>query len=424
MVHISGDAVLAAFAEVDRAIASEHSTDPLEAQPQTHNWEVWGLDRSERGIPVPNLNNVMLVWAKDPYFRGKVWYDEFLQRVMMEDYPGAIPREWTGADAVRTAIYFQRVIGITAMQTKIVKEAVMAVCAKDIRNCLKDWLDQLQWDGRPRIWNFFPEYCGAPNTAYTRAVSKNFFLTLIARAIRRGSKVDNVVVLEGEEGLKKSSMFECLGGDWFFTQHGDINQNQFFENLQGKWIVEIAEMDAFSRAETTRVYSVITTRSDRYRVPYEPYPADHPRSCVFVGTTNKDTWSNSETGGRRWWPIRCRGHIDVDAISRIREQLFAEAMHEFTREAKWWLMPEDETKIEQSARYQVDERNDMVEAWLLGKNRITVAEIMEECLKFDRSRIGSKAEQMSVGRMLAHLGWQKKIERNGDTTRRFWERGR
>ena len=179
---------------------------------------------------------------------------------------------------------------------------------------------------------------------------KNFWISIVARVYCPGCQVDNMIVLEGPQGLKKSSALRVIGGNWFCEQHEAVNGRAFFEVLQGKLLVEISELDAFSRADVTRVKQVVTCVSDRYREPYGHHAKDHPRQCVFVGSTNKDDWNRDETGARRFWPIRCT-EIDIDAIASNREQFFAEAVHRFKSKETWWEMPSIETEGEQESRY-------------------------------------------------------------------------
>jgi hypothetical protein len=320
--------------------------------------EALGIDP---GKPPANEDTVMVVLERHPAYRDAVWSDSFLGRIMTRSADG--PREWADADDVAMAIALQRTMGLKRVKVSHVRAAVIARAMSQVRNCAQDWLAGLKWDGTERIADFFPDICGTPNTLYARAVGRNFWLSLVARVLQPGCKVDTMVILEGAQGSRKSSLLKAIGGDWYCVQHEAVTGKGFFEVLPGKMLVEIAEMDAFGKAEVTRVKQVVSTESDRYRESYGRYAKDHPRHSIFVGTTNKDDWNRDETGARRFWPIRC-ADIDVTAALAVRSQLFAEAVAGVRAGATWWEMPADETLAEQDARREDDPWCKAVGDWM------------------------------------------------------------
>lgn len=389
---------------------------------QVGKWLAWNLDRTGQGMPVANLNNAVAVLEHDPTLQGLVWYDEFLQRLLTQYRRGDEvfePREWTEADDINLSLYMQRTIGLQKIGREIVSQAVIAVAFRDMRNCVRDWLDSLVWDQEPRIEHFFEDHFGADGSAYTHAASRNFWLSIVARVYRPGCKVDNMIVLEGVQGLGKSRALQVIGGQWFTEQHESVTGRGFFEVLQGKLLVEIGEMDSFSRADITRVKQVVTCPSDRYRESYGRYAKDHPRQCVFVGTTNKDDWNKDETGARRFWPIACKGDIDYAAIVANREQLFAEAVSLFKSGARWWEMPDAETKAEQAKRYDADPWLEPISEYIGLRREICVNEILVDHLKIDIGKVG-RPDQMRAAACLRSLGWFSRNERAGRTIRKVW----
>ncbi len=366
--------------------------------------------------PRANLNNAVTLLEHDPEF-GPVWRDEFLQRIMTGD-PA---REWTDSDDIHLTLCMQRDKGIPRMGREIVAQAVIEVASRNVRNCVRDWLDSLSWDQEPRNDHFFEDHFGADATAYTRAASRNFWISLTARVYRPGCQADNMIVFEGPQGIRKSSALRVIGGDWFTEQHESVTGKGFYEVLQGKLLVEISEMDAFRKAEVTRVKQAVTCLSDRYRESYGRHAKDHPRQCVFVGTTNRDDWNRDETGARRFWPIACRGDIDVDAIRASREQLFAEAVHRFKAGETWWEMPVEETLSEQAKRYDGDTWIDLISVFLELKTEVTINDILVDGLKFEVSRIG-RADQMRVATCLRSLDWIKGDGRVDGKVRKVWKR--
>lgn len=383
-----------------------------------------GLDRNGKGEPLSNLNNAVRILEQDPVLAGTIWFDEFLQRIMT----GCPEREWTDADDLNTTLYIQRDVQLPKMGHDTVSKAVMQVAFKNTRNCVKDWLEALAWDGESRIDHFFEDYYGTEATEYTRAASRNFWLSMVARVYRPGCKADNMIVLEGSQGIGKSLSLQIIGGDWFTEQHESAaNPKAFSEIIQGKLLIEIGEMDSFSRTEVTRVKQVITCLSDRFRASYGRHAQDHPRQCVFVGTTNKDDWNRDETGARRFWPIACKGEIDIEGLKHNRGQMFAEAVHRLKQEETWWSMPAEATLEEQQKRYDADPWvepiNDFAEKGTLGipLNTVTVNQLLTDCLKIDIGKI-TRGDQMRVATCLKVLGWKKGNRRQGRQVLKMWER--
>jgi len=181
-------------------------------------------------------------------------------------------------------------------------------------------------------------------------------------------------------------------------------------------------MDSFTRSEVTRVKQVITCTSDRYRPSYGRYAQDHPRQCVFVGSTNKNDWNKDETGARRFWPIACNGEIDVAAIQANREQFFSEAVYQFKAGESWWEMPEEETRSEQNKRYDADVWIEPISEYVALKTKVSVNEILTRCLKVENSR-SQRSDQMRVATCLRALGWKNVgNERSGHIVRKMWRR--
>lgn len=381
-------------------------------------WQSWNLQLSQNGLPLANLHNAVSVIENDAKLKDLFWFDSFLQRVMTN---AEAPREWADADDITLTLYIQREVGLNRVGRELVSQAVLGVSHHRVRHSVRDWLDSLTHDGTQRLESFFSDCFGADDGEYTQAASRNFWLSMVARAYHPGCKVDNMVVLEGAQGIGKSQALQIIGADWFAEQHESAtNPKGFAEILQGKLLVEISEMDSFNRAEVNRVKQTISCPSDRFRASYGHYAQDHPRQCIFVGTTNRDDWNRDETGARRFWPIACKGDVDLATVRANREQLFAEAAARYKAGEKHWLMPTEATKDEQSSRFQADPWLQNVETIVKGESSITTATVAEKLgIPLERRDRGT---EMRIGACLRFMGWQRKQVRIGNDRAYVYEK--
>lgn len=374
--------------------------------------------------PHVNLDNAVRVLEHYPFWRNQIWFDEFHQRIYTT-HDSENPREWQDTDDIAATLWIQRhIIGLEKLTRTTVTDAAQIVAQAHKRDSLKEWLSQLEWDDTPRIDLLFSRGFGAKQNLYVKAISRKFPISMVARGINPGCQVDTKPVLEGDQGIGKSSGLRALAGpDWYAESHQDLMNKDFFITLQGKWLVEISEMDAFSRSEVERVKAVISCRSDRYRRPYGRHAHDHPRRCVFAGTTNRNDWNRDETGARRFWPVACN-QVDVEWIEENREQLFAEAVVAFNAGEQWWITDaeiNEQARIEQDNRRATDTWEEPILDYLMDRQRVKMADILDDALDIEYNRQGMP-EQWRVGRILRASGWRKKVERAGDKTVRVWVR--
>lgn len=366
-------------------------------------WDEVGLQLNKAGSPVANLDNALRVLERWPDFKDAFWYDEFFDRFYTTW--GGVEKEWEDADTLRLTTFLQRELGIRSLNKSDAKDAVGVIGKRRTVHAPRQWMESLKWDGLERIEFFFSEALGADSSAYVCAASKNFWIGMVARIYEPGCKVDNMVVMEGAQGARKSSAISLIGGDWFAESGTSITDKDFFQQLPGKMIIEIAELDAFSKADQRRIKSVLSRQVDRYRPSYGHFAKDYPRQTIFVGSTNEEHYLEDTTGGRRYWPVKC-GEISLDVIRANRDQLFAEAVERFKRGETWWEMPPEETKAQQESRRERDAWEAMITEHLrlTMLSSVTLGDVARDALKLGADRL-DKPAQRRVAQAMRLAGW-------------------
>ncbi|MBB3972519.1 VapE domain-containing protein [Hansschlegelia beijingensis] len=374
--------------------------------------------RDERGAPLNTLANVMIGMRSDPQLRQLVAYDEMLcAGTLMRPVPvfGAkpptepfAPRPVSDADVSAIQEYLQ-LSGLRKVSKDVVHQAVDLRAQENAFHPVREYLEALTWDGQERLRGWLAAYLGVEPSAYASGIGYMFFVSMVARIFQPGCKADYMMVLEGAQGARKSTACAIIGGEWFSDNLPDVTAGKdVAQHLSGKWLIEIAEMSAMSRAESASLKAFITRPVERYRPSYGRKEVVQPRQCVFIGTTNKSAYLRDETGGRRFWPVKV-GRIETDALERDREQLFAEAVAAYRGGAHWWPDGDFERKHiapQQEERFEADAWEDVIATFLASRTVTTVKEVgtSEECLNIERGRLGT-ADQRRIAAALERLGW-------------------
>lgn len=415
------DATSLADVHEDTKATEAHLLTPRHAQDAhvTVSDQPMALATTDKGALLMNLDNAVRAIEITRELAGHIWYDEFLDAILT-DWQGGTSK-WRDADDVKLCLYLQRHIGLTRISVGQAHDAATIAAFHDTRNECKDWLNGLQWDETERLPYLLSDGFGAQHDAYTQAVGRCWMVSMVARVMQPGCKVDTVPVLEGKQGIGKSSALAIIGGKWFIECHESVMSKDFFGVLDGHMLVEISEMHGFSRSEVERIKGIISCQVDRYRKAYGRNTEDHPRHTVLVGTTNRDDWQRDETGARRFWPVAC-GDINLHYIEINRDQLFAEAVHRYKTGEKWWDVPTADQAEQTDARRDVDSWEQIIERWLAetARDKVQVGDILEQCLEIE-TKDHDQMRQKRVGRALRALGWVNKVRRDSDgKNRKVW----
>ncbi len=304
-----------------------------------HNWiSALEYKTSWRGKElIKNVMNCRIILKYAPAFAGGWAYDAFKESAVLtrsrpwhpEPVPpgGSMVNQRMLHDIRRRFMDFYK----EDFSLPVIDETVAMVCYENTFHPVQAYLNRLTWDGVDRLSDFLPKYCKTNDGAYERAVGVRWFVGAVSRVLVPGSQVDQMLILEGSQGLGKSNMARILAGDWYLGGLGSLSSgNESEELLRGKWIVEIAELNSFKKAEMSRIKDFVTKTNDTYREKYARRATDFRRQCVFIGTTNESHFLRDEEN-RRFWPVTCRGSFDNDALLRDRDQLWAQATHLFNK---------------------------------------------------------------------------------------------
>jgi putative DNA primase/helicase len=403
------------------------SDPPASARGGEDDWKR-RLLRDGRGAIKRNHANTIVYLADSPGWPGVLAFDTFANRTTATRCPPSHegiagetwPREWRDSDDALALEWLQREQGLD-VGLSVVTTAVEAAALRNPINPPRAYLEGLQWDGTPRVGSWLATYLGVKEDAagYVREVGSCWLRSAVARALRPGCQVDTMLILEGAQGARKSSALAVLGGAWFTDQLPDLGNKDAQQQLQGVWLVELAELGALSKAEVERVKAFVTNRSDRYRASFGRRSRNYPRTCVFAGTTNATTYLKDESGGRRFWPVIV-GAIDLDALERDRDQLWAEAVAQYLEGKVWWFEDAEITKqaqAEQEGRFQADVWEDKLGAYLADKSWTTMGDALAYALGVETPKQGY-VEQRRAAQCMARLGWEQRQVRELGTSRR------
>jgi predicted P-loop ATPase len=376
---------------------------------QASHWTL-GLSLNNRGVPLGNLRNVLFALRNAPEWQGVLAYDEFAARVITQNaLPWGDPRVegWADEHDTLTCEWIQEQ-GIPAAAA-VVGRAIQTVAREKPMHPVRNYLHALKWDLTQRLDTWLARYLGAEDGPYVQAVGSRFLISAVARVEQPGCKVDQVLILEGAQGILKSSALHALADPWFTDRLSALGGKDAAMEIAGVWLVEMAELDALVRATLPATKSFVTRRHDRFRPPYGKHVVDRPRQCVFAGTINPiGGYLKDPTGGRRFWPVSC-GVIDLEALVRDRDQLWAEASARFRGGAPWWLETTELQALaaaEQEARFEVDAWNEKVSEWLTGRQDVSVGEVLVGALGIPQES-WSQTAQNRVARMLVRHGFER-----------------
>lgn len=381
------------------------------------------------------MHNLMLILRDHPVWAGVLGFDQYAELIVklkpppwQGDRPFKRGGEWMEEDDFRLRHWLSTYF--FEAKEKDVMQAVTLIAHAHAFHPLIEKFEATTWDGVHRLRTWLIDYMGVGKgkkfmrlppaerdivLQYSELVGMYWMIGAVARVFEAakpgattGAKMDTMLILEGEQGLLKSTALRTLGGDYFTDEKLDFGNKDSLMVLQGRHIIEMAEMEGFNKADTSATKYFIPKREDLFRLPYGKKLVKKPRRCVFAGTVNHDVYLKDDSGNRRFWPVWCTD-IDIARLEQDVAQLWAEALHWYRDGHRWWPSAEDRHlfTFEQDKRFQEDDWREVVESFCIGKNIITSGEVLGDALKIDKAR-WDKMSQMRVGSIMRRMGWERR----------------
>jgi putative DNA primase/helicase len=371
--------------------------------------------------------NVLIALRGAPELAGLLRFNEFALNAEFTRAPpwreAAAGTVWTEGDDTQGAAWLQAQ-GLKVRGPAMVADCVAVAARDNLYHPVREYLASLTWDGEPRLQIWLAEYLNATgDPRYLAAIGARFLISAAARIMRPGCQADHVLVLEAPQGAGKTSAARTLAvkPEWFAGELPDIHSKDARLQLVGRWLIEIAELKAMRTAELEVQKNFITQTHDTFRPPYGRRTAQFPRQSIFLATTNESEYLRDRTGNRRWWPVKC-GPIDVAALLKDRDQLWAEALARFQTGEAWHLTPEETALAtqQQHERVHVSELEQDVQSYLAGVSGefCTVRDVLVFGLHLDPDKptYSDSARKLgpAVAEALERCGWRKDARRGRD----------
>lgn len=382
------------------------------------------LVKGAHGRVVWCAENASIMLEHHPDWAGVFAYDEFEGVTMLQKpTPGSKvpkstfhPRPIKDSDLTAVLRWFNR-NGFPDATRMTVDDVVDAAARANVVSPVQNYLNGLVWDRKPRVADWLTTYCGAVPSALICKQGQAWLVSAVARALDPGCKADCALILEGSQGVGKSSVLAILAGEkWFFDGLHDMHSKDASAALRGKWIIELPELSAMKRSDAEAIKAFLSRKTERFRPAYGRREVTEPRRCVFAGTTNRTDWLSDDTGGRRFWPVVVP-KVDRQALARDRDQIWAEAVALYKGGAEWWMAREDE--VEAAAVVALRASDD---PWTT--DVLNAVDGLSEAFTRDVFRflgIGlerqTKADTMRISGILTRAGWINNGKSWGATNR-------
>ncbi|WP_413228446.1 VapE domain-containing protein [Clostridium sp. CS001] len=355
--------------EVKRKIAREHMGEASEDFNIENNWAEQ-LEINAKGGYKETLTNLVLIIRNDPALLG-IAYNEHSERIeTLKEVPWKrLKPGWSTGDDASLSCYLEK--NYKLWSPSKCQDALLKVSIERSFHPVKQFLNDLpQWDNISRVDTLLIKYLGAKDSEYVRAVTRKTLCGAIARVMQPGIKFDTTLILNGPQGIGKSTIFSKLAGKFFSDalSIADMHDKTAAEKLQGSWILEIGELAGIRKVDEDTLKSFLTRQDDKFRASYGRVVEEHPRQCIIVGTTNQEAgFLRDTTGGRRFWPVRVNGRSEFKPWDlKDIDQIWAEALMVYHKGESLILDNSltEAAELAQIDAFESDEREGLVRDYL------------------------------------------------------------
>lgn len=347
----------------------------LPAEEQDNSWTS-ELTVNTKGEYENSANNLNIIFQFDPFLKNAFKLNTFdNKRYVTKTLPwrkidDVEPLRDVDYSGVRN--YIECIYGIVSSQK--VDDALALEIEKKKFHPIVKYIKSLQWDGTPRVNTLLIDYFGAEDNAYTRATIRKTLCAAVTRVFHPGTKFDTALILVGPQATYKSTFVKKLGKNWFSDTFTTVQGKESFEQIQGAWLVEIAELSGLKKAEVETIKHYISKCEDSFRPAYGRTIETYKRQCVFFGTTNSKDFLRDPTGNRRFLPIDVRPEYATKNVAQELteeevDQIWAEAYEIYKQGEPLYMTSEEDmlAKIEQYKHSEQDERKGIIEEYLNAK---------------------------------------------------------
>lgn len=405
-----------------------------EPPPPDVDWRAMLHYNDEGKLTSKSLNNVQVILEYSPKFKDMFAYDEFAHEKILVQCPDwenpkhFKPRPICDEDNTWLAMSLEK-NGLTLDMGKI-KKILDAVIIKKRRNPAREYFNSLEWDGIERLNKWLTYYAGAEfeDPEYLSVVGTKWIVACVTRVFEPATKFDHVLILEGEQGARKSTMLKELAtirGRSYFDDTikvSDLGEDKTVPKLQGVLIIELAEMAGLRKSDVDKLKQQITITEDRLVRKYANEATRFPRQFVMAGTINPvQGYLEDPTGNRRFLPVKVGRKIDIEAIARDKEQLWAEAVHLYRQKYPLWIDDEmmDKLRMVQISREIINPWLPDIEVLVRGKDFVS-NQIIWETLGIEKSRRNQK-DFATISKIMVGLGYKPVRKRFSGVREYGWQ---